>query len=113
MRKPDIESGAMSPINGLRAGLRKERQSGVHCTTNVVPCCDQSKRPGIAVGPCEYGCRSGKLRRDLPNSGGDHESRKFIARKLRRAARRGDTTLGALESVARHALEDLMRRKIA
>jgi hypothetical protein len=42
--------------------------------------------------------------RDLPNCGGDHESRKFIAKRLLRAAQHGKRTLGALEIVARHAL---------
>jgi hypothetical protein len=51
--------------------------------------------------------------RSLPNGGGNHDSRKFIAKKLMRAAQRGDKTLGALESVARRALEELPHRKIS
>ena len=47
--------------------------------------------------------------RDLPNNGGDHESRKFIATRLIRAARRGKKTLGALEAVAREAMQKLRR----
>ena len=49
--------------------------------------------------------------RHFPNSGGDHESRKFIARKLMRAARRGETTLGALKAAGRRALLELSRGK--
>jgi len=55
---------------------------------------------GIAL---ENVCRS------LPNSGGDHETRKYVAKKLIQAARRGNTGLAALEDVARHALDDLSR----
>jgi hypothetical protein len=51
--------------------------------------------------------------RDLPNNGGDHESRKFIAERLVRAARRGQSTLGALETVARQALRALLRSAAA
>jgi hypothetical protein len=51
--------------------------------------------------------------RDLPNSGGDHESRKFIAERLLKAARRGKTTLGALKSVAQRAMHKLTRGKAA
>ena len=50
--------------------------------------------------------------RGLPNSGGDHESRKFIAQKLLRAARQGKRTLGALEAVARRALHKLSRGSV-
>jgi hypothetical protein len=46
--------------------------------------------------------------RQLPNNGGDHSSRKFIAERLVRAAKRGHTTLGALETVARPALRALL-----
>jgi hypothetical protein len=42
--------------------------------------------------------------------GGDHETRKFIARKLKMSAQRGATTLGALNAVADKALEELARR---
>jgi hypothetical protein len=51
--------------------------------------------------------------RDLPNSGGDHASRKFIAKKLVRAAQRGARHLGALEVVARRALRKLSAGKTA
>lgn len=51
--------------------------------------------------------------RCLPNNGGDHESRKFIAERLVRAARRGQTTLGALKLVARQALRKLLRSAVA
>ena len=49
--------------------------------------------------------------RVLPNHGGDHESRKFIALQLVRAARHGKRTLGALEMVARRAMNKLLRAK--
>ncbi|WP_426435605.1 hypothetical protein [Bradyrhizobium genosp. P] len=51
--------------------------------------------------------------RTLPNSGGDHESRKFVAGKLLRAARRGKRTLGALQVVARDAMQALLRGRAA
>ena len=51
--------------------------------------------------------------RVLPNSGGDHETRKYIAKKLLRAANKGERTLGALEAVARRALQELSHRKSA
>lgn len=47
--------------------------------------------------------------RTLPNNGGDHESRKFIAARMLRAAQRGKRTLGALEIVARRAMKSLSR----
>jgi hypothetical protein len=47
--------------------------------------------------------------RNLPNSGGDHETRKYVAKKLVQAARKGNTSLNALEEIARHALDDLSR----
>jgi hypothetical protein len=49
--------------------------------------------------------------RGLPNSGGDHDSRKFIAKRMLRAAQQGKRTLGALEAVARQALQKLSRGK--
>jgi hypothetical protein len=49
--------------------------------------------------------------RDLPNNGGDHESRKFIALRLVRAAQRGKKSLGALSTVARQAMHKLSRRR--
>jgi hypothetical protein len=51
--------------------------------------------------------------RYLPNNGGDHETRKFIAARLVRAARHGHTTLGALEIIARQALRALSRSAAA
>ncbi|MGY3611194.1 MULTISPECIES: hypothetical protein [unclassified Bradyrhizobium] len=51
--------------------------------------------------------------RGLPNSGGSHEHRKFIAKKLMRAAQQGKRTLGSLEVVARQALQRLSRGRTA
>ncbi|MHC2463370.1 hypothetical protein [Bradyrhizobium embrapense] len=51
--------------------------------------------------------------RDLPNGGGDHETRKFIARRLLRAAHQGKKTLGALERVARKALHGFLEGRPA
>ena len=51
--------------------------------------------------------------RKLPDNGGDHETRRFIALRLVRAAQRGKKTLGALEAVARRALHGLRRAKAA
>jgi hypothetical protein len=51
--------------------------------------------------------------RGLSASGGDHESRRYIAMKLVQAAKRGNTTLGGLEVVARRALNELAERKSA
>src|SRR3954454_16086166 len=45
--------------------------------------------------------------RTLPNCGGDHETRKFIAKKMLQAVQRGRRTLGALDVVARRALQAL------
>lgn len=50
--------------------------------------------------------------RDLPNSGGDHKTRKFVAIHLVRAAQRGKKTLGALEAVARQAMLKITRHKV-
>lgn len=47
--------------------------------------------------------------RKLSTSGGDHQSRKFVATKLLQAARRGATTLGALEPVAQKAVDEIKR----
>ncbi|WP_369725677.1 MULTISPECIES: hypothetical protein [unclassified Bradyrhizobium] len=55
----------------------------------------------------------GDVCRHLPNHGGDHESRKFVAERLLRAARRGQHTLTALELVARLALQKLAAKKVA
>jgi hypothetical protein len=54
-----------------------------------------------------------KACRVLPNSGGDHETRKYIAKKLFQAANKGERTLGGLETVARRALRELSHRKSA
>ena len=43
--------------------------------------------------------------RGLPNSGGDHATRKYVAQKLVQAAKKGNTTLGGLEAIGRHALQ--------
>jgi hypothetical protein len=51
--------------------------------------------------------------RGLPNNGGDHETRKFIARRLIWAARHGDKTLGGLNMVARRALQRFLRGRAA
>ena len=49
----------------------------------------------------------------LPNSGGDHETRKHIAKKLIQAAKKGNIGLAALEDVARRALRDLAGKEVA
>jgi hypothetical protein len=41
--------------------------------------------------------------------GGDHEHRKYVAAKLLNAARRGNTSLGGLDVVAKRALADLSK----
>lgn len=41
--------------------------------------------------------------------GGDHEHRKYVAAKLLNAARRGNTTLGGLQVVAKRALAELSK----
>ncbi|TYM00138.1 hypothetical protein FXB40_01095 [Bradyrhizobium rifense] len=51
--------------------------------------------------------------RKLPNCGGDHETRKYVAKKLLQAARKGNTRLEALEDVARRALRELSRSQVA
>jgi hypothetical protein len=43
--------------------------------------------------------------------GGDHASRKHVARKLMQSARKGITTLGRLTSVAKSALQEIAARK--
>ena len=47
--------------------------------------------------------------RIFPN-GGDHETRKYIAEKLRLSAMEGPTTLGALSAVAQDAIRELAKR---
>jgi hypothetical protein len=54
-----------------------------------------------------------KVCRKLPNSGGDHETRKYVATRLLQAAREGNTELAALEDVALRALDDLSRSRVA
>lgn len=44
--------------------------------------------------------------RDLPH-GGDHESRKHVARKLIESAKTGNVTLDGLRAVARNASQQL------
>jgi hypothetical protein len=48
--------------------------------------------------------------RSLPNCGGDHATRKYVAQKLVQAAKKGNTTLGGLESVGRRALQEITQR---
>jgi hypothetical protein len=43
--------------------------------------------------------------------GGDHESRKHVARKLLQTARKGNATLGRLTSVAKSAISEIARRR--
>ena len=43
--------------------------------------------------------------------GGDHASRKHVARKLMQSARKGITTLGRLTSIAKSALQEITARK--
>jgi hypothetical protein len=50
--------------------------------------------------------------RDLPN-GGDHESRKYVAKRLMQSVKKGNVTLEGLRSVASRALSELSRRKSA
>jgi hypothetical protein len=50
--------------------------------------------------------------RGLPH-GGDHESRKHVAKKLMQSARKGDGTLEALRAVAGRAISELSSRKSA
>jgi hypothetical protein len=51
--------------------------------------------------------------RMLPNNGGDHETRKLIARKLVQAVKKGNTSLAGLEDVAHRALRDLASKEVA
>jgi hypothetical protein len=50
--------------------------------------------------------------KNLPN-GGDHESRKHIAKKLMQSAKKGNVTLDGLRTVARRALSELSSGKSA
>jgi hypothetical protein len=45
--------------------------------------------------------------------GGDHESRKHVAKKLIQSAKRGNVTLDGLRAVARDASQHLLTRKSA
>jgi hypothetical protein len=53
-----------------------------------------------------------EARRDLLN-GGDHESRKYVAKKLTKSVKKGNVTLEGLRPVARRVLFELSRRKSA
>ena len=50
--------------------------------------------------------------RALPH-GGDHESRKHVAKKLMQSVKKGNVTLEGLRPVASRALAELSRRKSA
>ena len=50
--------------------------------------------------------------RSLPH-GGDHESRKHIARRLMQSAKEGNVTLEGLRPVAHRAFSELSRRRSA
>jgi hypothetical protein len=45
--------------------------------------------------------------------GGDHESRKHVAKKLIQSAKKGNVTLDGLRAVARDASQHLLARKSA
>jgi hypothetical protein len=45
--------------------------------------------------------------------GGDHESRKYIAKKLMQSVKNGNVTLEGLRPVARRALSEMSSRKSA
>jgi hypothetical protein len=47
----------------------------------------------------------------IPN-GGDHESRKYIAQKLELSAKKGNVTLGGLDTIARSAVQELSKAKL-
>jgi hypothetical protein len=51
--------------------------------------------------------------RQLSRHGGDHESRKYVAKQLIRAARAGKTGLEDLRAAADNAFADLTTRKSA
>ena len=51
--------------------------------------------------------------RELSKCGGDHESRKYVARRLMTAARAGKTTLDELRSAGHDALRHLTTRRSA
>jgi hypothetical protein len=49
--------------------------------------------------------------RVFPN-GGDHERRRYIAQKLKLSAKKGNTTLGGLRSVAHSALKEILSQNV-
>jgi hypothetical protein len=51
--------------------------------------------------------------RALPHGGGDHESRKHVAKKLMQSVKKGNVTLEGPRPVASRALAELSRRKSA
>ena len=53
-----------------------------------------------------------KACRVFPN-GGDHESRRYIAQKLKLSAKKGNTTLGGLRTVAHGALKEITEQRSA
>jgi hypothetical protein len=52
-----------------------------------------------------------KACRRLPN-GGDHESRKYVAQKLKLRARKGNVTPAVLDSIAHSAVQELSKAKL-
>jgi hypothetical protein len=54
----------------------------------------------------EQACRA------LPN-GGDHESRKYVAKELRRSAEEGNTTMEGLSALADRLVRELSRQRSA
>jgi hypothetical protein len=52
-----------------------------------------------------------KACRVFPN-GGDHESRKYIAQKLKLCAKKGNVTLGGLDTIAHSAVQELSKAKL-
>jgi hypothetical protein len=44
--------------------------------------------------------------------GGDHERRRYIAQKLKLSAKKGNTTLGGLRSVAHNALKEISSQNV-
>jgi hypothetical protein len=47
------------------------------------------------------------------HNGGDHESRRYIAQKLKQVAKRGNATLGGLDAVAQSPVKELLKKKSA
>ncbi len=52
-----------------------------------------------------------KACRVFPN-GGDHENRKYIAEKLKLSAKKGNVTLGELDTIAHSAVQELSKAKL-